>query len=218
MLRYQIQKIKAALSPDDLSPEEQKLFKSLHHSERSQQFLWGRKFVKELVLQQYPQFNLPELAIYGTKPNEKPRCYYQGKLLTDIDVNVSHKAPWVFAAMSTTGKIGVDIESIYTKALKPSLIKFLCVPEELDLLKNENPQEIFTHLWTIKEACLKALGLGLAQHTQKLKVNFMKKQAVYLNQTLYWQTAVYEGHYFTLAGTEPLFPQAGPSKASLVYL
>jgi len=179
MLRYQIQKMEAVLSADHLSPEEQKLFNDMHHAERSQQFLWGRKLVKDLMLQHDPHFNLPELSIHGAKPNEKPHCYYQGKLLTDIDVNVSHKAPWVFAAMSTESKIGVDVESIYPKTLKPS------------------------HLWTIKEACLKALGLKLAEHTQKLKVNFAKQQASYLEKTLYWQTGIGEGHYFTLAGTDP---------------
>ena len=203
MLRYQIQKMEAVLSTHHLSPEEQKLFQKMHHAERGQQFLWGRKLMKELVLQHYSHFNLPEISIHGAKPNEKPHCYYQGKLLTDIDVNVSHKAPWIFAAMSTESKIGVDVESIYPKTLKPSLIQFLCTAEEADLLKNEKPQETFTHLWTIKEACLKALGLKLAEHTQKLKVNFAKQQANYLDKTLYWQTATGEGHYFTLAGTDP---------------
>lgn len=83
--------------------------------------------------------------------------------LPPVWVNAAHSGDWVAAALSTQGCIGVDLE--VERPVPAGLAERCFVSTELAWLHSGRPHEVparFFFLWTLKEALLKAVGLGLA--------------------------------------------------------
>jgi 4'-phosphopantetheinyl transferase len=86
------------------------------------------------------------------KPSLKdfPHIYY----------NISHCRGLVACVLSDT-PVGVDVESI--QAIRPLTAKRVCGDDELDMIHHANqPERMFFRLWTLKESCAKAMGVGLS--------------------------------------------------------
>ncbi len=97
-----------------------------------------------------------------------PQCMYPGAD-PDICCSVAHDDRFALAAVATH-PVGVDVERISTKALRGKRL-FMC-PDESDLTSNgsEDPQEVATRIWTIKEAAVKALDLQLTEAWHQVRV------------------------------------------------
>ena len=87
-----------------------------------------------------------------------------------LQFNVSHSADWcVIAVVSQFGNtgaagVGVDIEAERETFDLQSLIEHVCTDSEARALTDLPEHQLgaaFVTLWTRKEACLKALGMGL---------------------------------------------------------
>ncbi len=79
-----------------------------------------------------------------------------------IRFNVSHSPTHILIGLSAHGEIGVDIETI--KPFDDRLPgRFFNADEvrALDALPSSERAAAFFHLWVVKEACIKALGLPL---------------------------------------------------------
>ena len=79
-----------------------------------------------------------------------------------VDVNLSHGGQWLAAGVSRVGRIGVDVEVV--RPVDDALPARCCTASELTWLRRGTPQEGWSRLfrlWTLKEAWLKATGLGL---------------------------------------------------------
>jgi len=82
---------------------------------------------------------------------------------TDLSFSVSHDGSWTAFAVSETARIGIDIESI--KPLSREEMDWPLSPRErADLSQVSDPQlpQAFFRYWTLKEAFIKALGLGVS--------------------------------------------------------
>ncbi|ADP15914.1 4'-phosphopantetheinyl transferase superfamily protein 2 [Achromobacter xylosoxidans A8] len=82
--------------------------------------------------------------------------------------NVSHAGGFALIALSDSVPVGVDIERRDPHCDVASLSRLVLSTHEL-----ESPEERrldFFDCWTAKEAVLKALGLGVAEHLQRLSV------------------------------------------------
>ena len=83
------------------------------------------------------------------------------------DISISHSADWIFTGISTTGRIGIDIECLKPfPFLKGSEILFLSKTELSFFQTIQNLEESRNYLlsmWTLKEAYLKEVGIGLTQ-------------------------------------------------------
>lgn len=78
----------------------------------------------------------------------------------DIKYNVSHCNGMVAVAFSKD-EIGIDIEDI--KIYRTNIISKLCTNEEVDYIKNgDYSNKRFFKIWTLKEAYMKAIGMGFA--------------------------------------------------------
>ena len=84
-------------------------------------------------------------------------------------VNASHAGEWVAAAVSTYGQIGIDLE--VERPVPAGLPERCCAPSESDWLRRGTTADMatrFFHLWTLKEAFLKATGQGLGVDPRSL--------------------------------------------------
>lgn len=79
-----------------------------------------------------------------------------------IDFNLSHSGELVIVAVAAGMPVGVDIERI--RPVPTDLLAGCLAPRELAMLSALAPglrEESFIRCWTRKEACLKAIGVGL---------------------------------------------------------
>lgn len=86
-----------------------------------------------------------------------------------LDVSASHAVGWVAAAIAQGGRVGVDLEA--ERLISAGLIERCLAPSERRSLGGQSPdaaQSRFFRLWTLKEAFLKASGLGLAVDPRSL--------------------------------------------------
>jgi 4'-phosphopantetheinyl transferase len=73
--------------------------------------------------------------------------------------NISHSGNYVVAAFSKN-PVGIDIEE--ERAVDVTALSFVFHTDELAFLKENNYQQsTFYRLWARKEACLKAIGIGI---------------------------------------------------------
>ena len=90
------------------------------------------------------------------KPHGRPTISLADGDDAELEVSVTHAGSFVAVAISTTGRVGVDIEPIVPDHRE--LIEIACAPEERDSIRSGRD---FAVVWTRKEAVLKALGTGL---------------------------------------------------------
>ncbi len=86
-----------------------------------------------------------------------------------IDFNISHSGKYVICAISTSAKIGIDVEEIKDIPLTDFTNQF-SADEMKNIVNAENTLRSFYGLWTKKEAFLKAIGTGLYVPLNKVQV------------------------------------------------
>ena len=84
----------------------------------------------------------------------------------DIKFNISHAGGFALIALSTLGEIGVDIEQCHRDVA--GLEAHVLSPTERAW--GLWPVNHFIELWVVKEAVLKALGFGIADHLRDITV------------------------------------------------
>ncbi|SFE79949.1 4'-phosphopantetheinyl transferase superfamily protein [Nitrosomonas sp. Nm166] len=84
----------------------------------------------------------------------------------DIKFNISHAGSFALIALSTLGEIGVDIEQCHRDVT--GLDRHVLSPTERAW--KLWPVKHFIELWVVKEAVLKALGFGIADHLRAITV------------------------------------------------
>ncbi len=94
----------------------------------------------------------PESLEFTVAENGKP-CLAGNPLC----FNLSHSGPYAACAVSEHS-VGMDIECF--RPVSAALIKRVCSPGELAFVGDDAQK--FIQLWTLKEACLKYRGTGIA--------------------------------------------------------
>ncbi len=85
--------------------------------------------------------------------------------------NLSHTDNSYLLGFSLTGKIGVDIDKLSGEEDLDELIEYAFSKEEADFCKNGNSYYRFLEIWTLKEALLKAAGVGLVDDLKSINVS-----------------------------------------------
>ncbi|KAI7834033.1 hypothetical protein BX661DRAFT_176503 [Kickxella alabastrina] len=85
------------------------------------------------------------------------------------DFNISHDGDWIMAGVTAQGVLGIDVARVHcpeNMSVKNYIAEFTyqLSPQEQDFLAKHSrqPLEDFYRIWTIKEAYLKAFGIGIA--------------------------------------------------------
>jgi len=89
-----------------------------------------------------------------------------------IHFNVAHSGDWVMFGFSRSPHIGVDVEIVQPRRRLSVLIRRCLTATEREQLPPEPSAQLhdFLRYWTIKEAHLKAIGLGLSYPLQSVEV------------------------------------------------
>ncbi len=150
--------------PDEiLSNEEMEKYSSFKVPKRKNEWLAGRFAAKTVVNKLLnSNLNLREIPItYDT--NRRPLCLLNGKTYL---LSITHSGNWAAAIVKdeNTSFLGMDIEKIEVRS------KFWIEDYfHKDEAKDQMPEHL-TKLWTIKEAILKALAIGLTVSLLDIKI------------------------------------------------
>ncbi|MEL6535358.1 MAG: 4'-phosphopantetheinyl transferase superfamily protein [Bacteroidota bacterium] len=150
--------------------------------------------VGKLMLQHgLSQLGLPtDLHAITTESYGRPVLPYP-----QLDFNISHSGTLVVTAISTSGRIGIDIEQV--TAIDLSDFSRFFKAEELDQIRQANDtSEAFFTLWTQKEALIKADGRGLS--LDKELIDLQPTQGTIQENTWYLQAlAIAKGYQAHIA-------------------
>lgn len=83
---------------------------------------------------------------------------------TSLRFNLAHSAGLVVCALANARAVGVDVEDRARAAIDRGVVRRYCSPEEADDIEAQGAEwrDRFLIYWTLKEAYLKARGLGIA--------------------------------------------------------
>lgn len=93
---------------------------------------------------------------------------------SDVHFNVTHSNNLIIIAVTMGSEVGVDVEKIRPFSNELGLAERYFSPRECRVLRMLPPESrniAFFHAWTRKEACLKALGVGLSYGLDRVEVS-----------------------------------------------
>jgi 4'-phosphopantetheinyl transferase len=114
----------------------------------------------------------PEAVRYEHSPYGRPMLAAPAGNQHDVDFNISHSGEVLLLGITTSGRIGVDVEawvSDHTADRSP-LWETLSQREAEWVDSHTDTYAAFVRLWTRKEAVVKALGTGLPDDLPALDV------------------------------------------------
>lgn len=98
-----------------------------------------------------------------------------------LTFNLSHSGDWLVYAFARSRMLGVDIEYHRKAVRSEEIARRFFAPDELRLLlrfEGDARRRMFYQLWVRKEACLKAMGSGLARSLRDLQLPMVEGAAV----------------------------------------
>lgn len=115
----------------------------------------------------------PQLVPIRLDAHGKPRCMHP--LASDLDFSISHADDCSIISLGEAEGIGVDAEKILEEYPSDENLSIVFNPEEYRdwfALSPAKRLTAFTQAWTIKEAVMKAIGLGLDGSHHDITVRF----------------------------------------------
>lgn len=146
-----------------LSFDEEEAFQALSSPKRQRDWLSGRLASKLLIAKKLETLG-HTLALTGIeiKNDDYGVPYWTALRAPDAPawpLSISHSRRLAAAAVSEPGsRLGIDVEIVEER--NPAWLEIAFHPEERACLRLEDPA-VATRAWTVKEAVLKFLGLGL---------------------------------------------------------
>lgn len=110
----------------------------------------------------------PDQVRYVCNPSGKPEL--DPVLRSGLRFNLSHSSDLALVAVATHARVGVDVEAIREESGYAEIAQHFFSPLEVRRLHGLSKPlyaEAFLGHWTRKEACLKALGEGLATSQER---------------------------------------------------
>lgn len=141
-----------------LAKEEQSRLLMYRRWQDQQSSLIGRVLAKTKLSQ---LLNVPRESLQISK-DEHGRLYLENHPFWGGDFNLSHSSDLIACAITKNGRVGIDVE--YIKYLDFDLARQFLNEDEIQYAKKKHDDMLISFLykiWTLKEAYLKALGIGL---------------------------------------------------------
>ena len=152
-----------------LNIEEHKRWQRFYFAKHQHQYLMTRALIRT-TLSRYLEGS-PEKWQFSKNNYGKPALYPAQNLF----FNLSNTETLIVCALSRQRDIGVDVETLAHKSSVVDIAqRFFSAQEVEDLLNCPESQQRqrFFQYWTLKEAYIKARGLGLSQPLEQFSFNF----------------------------------------------
>lgn len=146
-----------------LSAEELARYERRRSQEERRRFLITRATVRT-VLSTYRPALAPAHWRFSSNAHGRPAAIFDDHT-APLVFNISHATGMVLLAIARRGELGVDVEDTWRECQVSELAERFfsrAEAEELLQLPASGQRERFFDLWTMKEAYIKACGLGLA--------------------------------------------------------
>lgn len=197
-----------------LSAAEQARHHRFRHDEDRDMFLLGRVMARALVGRALGVE--PCAWQWAEGPRGRPEVSGHP---SPVSFNLAHSAGMVVCALSHDGAVGVDVEHRHRPPTDPQIVRRFCSPAEIIDIERHGTdgwRDQFLRYWTLKEAYLKARGVGIAVHLADVSFTLGDTMRVDFLNSLHgtdtnWAFALTEpdGSHFVAAAT-PAAPGAHP--------
>ncbi len=146
----------------ELPVRERERYARFQHAETAQEYLLGRRLVRAWLhaLTGHPSADW----VFEEGPRGRPEIAAPA---TTLRFNLAHSGGVVACVMTNAHEAGVDVEDLQRRAVERDLWHRFCAPSEaadIEVHPQSEQQRRFLTYWTLKEAYLKARGLGIAVH------------------------------------------------------
>ncbi len=161
-----------------LSPDERERMARYHFEKDRRLHLVARALVRRTLSRYEPVAS--QAWRFGVSAQGRPEI---ASPATSLDFNVSHTDGLVACVVTRGAEVGVDVERVRPERATPALAARVFAPAEraeLAGLSGRAHAERFFTLWTLKEAYLKARGLGLRLPLRALEFRIGAGSAVAL--------------------------------------
>ena len=113
----------------------------------------------------------PETLVFTYSDYGKPSLL---KPQTALSFNLAHSGEWVVYAIGYAPLLGIDVEQITSRTHLDGIIQRCLTPQEQTTLPSSPAEQLkgFLKYWTIKEAHLKAIGLGLSYPMTNVEITW----------------------------------------------
>jgi 4'-phosphopantetheinyl transferase len=143
-----------------LRPDERSRYERYRTDRDRSMFLLGRVMARALVGEAAGVD--PWSWAWREGPRGRPEI---GEPRVSVRFNLAHSAGMVVCAVAEGREVGVDVEDLARRPADLALVRRCCSPLEIAELETAAAGErhdLFLRYWTLKEAYLKARGLGLS--------------------------------------------------------
>lgn len=167
---------------DILSAEEIATQKRFHFKKHRHQYLITRAMVRS-VLSLYIESVPPEGWKFGRNNYGKPYVS-NSPLPVDLKFNLSHTEKMVALAVTAGNNVGIDAEHLLRRRDDLGIAKNYFSEIEfqnLFSLPAQHQNQRFFDLWTLKEAYIKACGMGLSTPLNRFTFSFSKPGEVQIH-------------------------------------
>ena len=141
----------------NLTPEDQKEANQFVFPNNHQQFAFRRSLLRKLTAQYIG--SSPEEIQLLRGPSGKPYL-----VDSPLQFNLSHSKDWLAILFGWHSPVGIDIEQIRPLPGAEQIIEECLSEREKSYVRGANHLSRFWETWNRKEACLKALGLGIQKN------------------------------------------------------
>ena len=144
---------------DDNEQRQQRRFRFKKHRH---QYLISRALVRSTLSQYIKKIKPPEW-VFNKNGYGKP--YITNVISLPLQFNLSHTEGVVALAVTLTREVGVDVEWLGRKGQTVEIAERFFSPQEIAQLRalpEADQRDRFFDLWTLKEAYIKACGMGLS--------------------------------------------------------
>ena len=104
--------------------------------------------------------------------NGKPLAHVRGEP-APVNFNITHSGPHGLIAVVPEGRIGIDVEDRSTPRDIDGVASLTFTPAEraeLAAVDGDRKTEFFYRIWTLKEALIKALGVGFGLNPSRFEI------------------------------------------------
>ncbi len=158
-----------------LDEEERRRAARYAHVPSREQFIVSRAMLRTLLGRYLNR--APREVRFATGPQGKPVLPSP----EGMHFNVSHTQGLALIAIARLGEVGIDVEQSRHCPTYLDMAERFFTPAEAAALRSlpaDRSIEAFFHVWTRKEAFLKALGLGLSHGLERFEVAVPPEQPV----------------------------------------